>query len=370
MASKPDETAHAAISLTHPRRFVVRMSVFLVIVLGVVAALIEPIMRAFAANPALNGLIAGALLAGIFYSYRQVWSLNRDISWMERFENTGQVPDDGTRPLLLVPMAQMMSGRGRTATLSALSTRSILDSIAARLDEQRDISRYMTGLLIFLGLLGTFWGLLSTITSVGDTINSLSIGSGDAASMFGELKQGLAAPLDGMGTAFSSSLFGLAGSLVLGFLDLQSSGAQARFYNELEEWLSARTRLSSGSAVAEMDVEASPASVPAYITALLEQTADSLDGLQRTLARTEERRVEADRMIARLSEQMLAAGDSQQSSSMDEAAKRHLVSIDAHLARLVDDSAQGRADALADIRADIKLLARTIAQMNISQQDQ
>jgi hypothetical protein len=134
-------------------------------------------------------------------------------------------------------MAAMLGGEpiGRVA-ISAQTMRAFLDSLATRLDEARDISRYLTGLLVFLGLLGTFWGLIETVGSVGTIINGLKVG-GDADTVFDALKEGLAAPLGGMGISFSSSLFGLAGSLILGFLDLQTSQAQNRFYTNLEDWL-------------------------------------------------------------------------------------------------------------------------------------
>ena len=169
--------------------------------------------------------------------------------------------------------------------LPAMSVRYLLDSISARLDESRDISRYQIGLLIFLGLLGTFWGLLETIGSVSEVINGLSVGEGDLVTMFDELKAGLAAPMGGMGTAFGSSLFGLAGSLVLGFLDLQANQAQNSFYNEVEEWLSGLTRLSGARAAVQ---RLGDVSIPAYVQALLEQTAENLEGLQRSVARSEE----------------------------------------------------------------------------------
>ena len=159
--------------------------------------------------------------------------------------------------------------------------RHLLDSISARLDENRDISRYLIGLLIFLGLLGTFWGLTETIGAVGRVITGLSVGEGDLVAVFDELKAGLAAPLGGMGTAFSASLFGLAGSLILGFLDLQATQAQNSFYNELEEWLSGLTRLTSADARPRRQRR----SIPAYVQGMLEQTAENLDNLQRTVAR-------------------------------------------------------------------------------------
>ncbi|MEL0144704.1 MAG: flagellar motor protein MotA, partial [Alphaproteobacteria bacterium] len=170
--------------------------------------------------------------------------------------------------------------RKDSLSLSTLSMRSLLDGIASRLDESRDLSRYTIGLLIFLGLLGTFWGLLQTVSSVANVIAGLQVGGGDAVTIFNDLKTGLEAPLSGMGTAFSSSLFGLAGSLLLGFLELQAGAAQNRFYNDLEDWLSTATRVSGGGA---LSVGEGDQSVPAYIQALLETTADSLDNLQRTV---------------------------------------------------------------------------------------
>jgi hypothetical protein len=189
------------------------------------------------ANPGLNSVIIFVLLIGIALCLRQVIRLYPEIAWVNNF----RLADPGLAverpPVLLAPMAAILGSRIGRMAVSTQLMRSILDSIATRLDEARDISRYMTGLLVFLGLLGTFWGLIETVSSVGGVIQGLKAG-GDAASMFDSLREGLAAPLSGMGISFSSSLFGLAGSLVLGFLDLQSSQAQNRFYTELEDWLS------------------------------------------------------------------------------------------------------------------------------------
>ncbi len=231
------------VQLSRPHRFVWNMLFFLALVGLIGAILYEPIFRAFQANTALNGLIVFVLLIGIAYSFRQVLRLFPEIRWVNAF----RIADPGLKteklPVLLAPMATMLRDRTGHVSLSTLSMRSILDSIGSRLDEARDISRYLVGLLIFLGLLGTFWGLLETINSVGTTVGALSTDGADALVVFEELKAGLEAPLKGMGTAFSSSLFGLAGSLVLGFLDLQASQAQNRFYNELEDWLSGITEL-------------------------------------------------------------------------------------------------------------------------------
>ena len=178
----------------------------------------------------------------------------------------------------------MLGERQDQLRLSPTATRAVLDGIATRLDERRELTRYLIGLLIFLGLLGTFWGLLETIGAVADAIAGLQVASGDAIQMFGKLKQSIEGPLKGMSTAFGASLFGLSGSLVLGFLELQASQAQGRFHIELEEWLAGATRLSSG---VQADGEQG---VSAYVEALLERTADGLDDLTRTLRRAEEGR--------------------------------------------------------------------------------
>ncbi|MBN9249591.1 MAG: MotA/TolQ/ExbB proton channel family protein, partial [Mesorhizobium sp.] len=219
---------------------------FLAIVGFIAIILTRQIQAAFVTNPGLNGLILGVLIVGILLAFAQVGRLFREVRWVNSF----RAGSETTEPVLLAPMKAML-GRSASMAFSTSSMRTMLDSIATRLDESRDTSRYLVGLLIFLGLLGTFWGLLHTIGSISDTIQSLDPGTGDSASVLEALKQGLAAPLSGMGTAFSSSLFGLSGSLVLGFLDLQSGRAQNRFYTELENWLSSVTDLSSDIAVPE-----------------------------------------------------------------------------------------------------------------------
>jgi hypothetical protein len=225
------------LKLSSPRIFLLRMLVF-VVLCGLVAVLLQKqIAVAFMANPALNSLIIAVLIIGIVLTLRQVLRLYPEIAWVNDFRLADPGHAVKRPPVLLAPMAAILGSRMGRMAISAQMLRGILDSIATRLDEARDISRYMTGLLVFLGLLGTFWGLIATVSSVGGVIQGLKAG-GDAASMFDSLREGLAAPLAGMGISFSSSLFGLAGSLVLGFLDLQSSQAQNRFYTELEDWLS------------------------------------------------------------------------------------------------------------------------------------
>ena len=226
--------------LSNPQVFLYSMLIFLALSGFVAAVLYRQISAAFQSNPGLNGLILGVLVVGILLALAQVVRLFREVRWVNSF----LAGTEATEPVLLAPMKALLS-RSSTMALSTNSMRSILDSIATRLDESRDISRYLIGLLVFLGLLGTFWGLLQTIGSIGDTIQSLDPASGDANDILDSLKAGLSAPLGGMGTAFSSSLFGLSGSLVLGFLDLQAGRAQNRFYTELENWLSTVTDLSS-----------------------------------------------------------------------------------------------------------------------------
>lgn len=227
--------------LSSPHIYLVRMVIFLVITLFIGLILYRPIVTAFMSNPGLNGLIVCVGLIGVALSFRQVIRLYPEINWVHRYrEGRGE---ERRQPVLLGPMASLLGGRAEETFLSAPTMRSILDTIGTRLDEARDIGRYLTGLLVFLGLLGTFWGLLQTVSSVGATIQNLDVGAGDAAVVFEDLKAGLQAPLSGMGTAFSSSLFGLTGSLILGFLDLQAGQAQNRFYTGLEDWLSTLTEI-------------------------------------------------------------------------------------------------------------------------------
>ncbi|MBV9427258.1 MAG: flagellar motor protein MotA [Bradyrhizobiaceae bacterium] len=227
--------------LSSPRIFLFRMLVFLVLCALLVVVLYKQIWAAFLANPGLNSVIILVALVGILLSFRQVIRLFPEVNWVNGF----RIADPGLAvarpPVLLAPMATILGDRVGRMAISAQIMRSLLDSIATRLDEARDLSRYMTSLLIFLGLLGTFWGLIETVGSVGKVIDGLKVG-GDAGAIFDSLREGLAAPLGGMGISFSSSLFGLAGSLILGFLDLQMSQAQNRFYIDLEDWLSSTVR--------------------------------------------------------------------------------------------------------------------------------
>ncbi len=370
------------------RPYLVRMILFLAAVAVSVAILYDQLSDAFLANPTLNGLILGVLLLGVVYIFRQILLLIAEENWIEHYRSGRPGISAQSEPRLLAPMAAMLGARQGRLSLSAIGLRSLLDGIAARLDESRDISRYMIGLLIFLGLLGTFWGLLQTISSVAGVIGGLSIGEGgDMSAVFANLKEGLKAPLSGMGTAFSSSLLGLAGSLVLGFLELQAGQAQNRFYNELEEWLAGQTRLSGGLGIGDGEQ-----SVPAYVQALLEQTADSLENLQRTLERGEESRISSNGSVVQLAEQMRTLTDQMRTeqalmvklaenqmeikpllakiaegpavghaAALDDGSRAALRSIDAQLARLIEQLATGRNEMTGEIRSELRVLSRTLA---------
>ncbi len=223
--------------LSTPRIYLLRMVVFLLLAGLIGFVLYQQVFRAFMANPALNGMIGLVLLFGILYALRQVVRIFGEAKWVNGLRRSADGFVTGDPPVLLAPVATLLGEKAGRQAISTNTLRSVLDSVGARLDEARDVSRYLTGLLVFLGLLGTFWGLIETVSAVGDVIQKLPV-DGQTQALFGELKTGLAAPLAGMGISFSSSLFGLAGSLILGFLDLQTSQAQSRFFYELEDWLS------------------------------------------------------------------------------------------------------------------------------------
>ena len=291
--------------MTRPYRILMWMVVFVLGATMAITFVYDPVIFAFKSNPWFNALIFFVLIIGIAYNFRQVFNLYKEIDWIEGFRNTKSFNTPEKITPMLAPMARMLSKKqSDRLTLSTMSMRSLLDSISSRLEESRDISRYLIGLLIFLGLLGTFWGLLVTVSSVSDVIKAMSAGSEDSLLLFENLKLGLQQPLSGMGIAFSSSLFGLAGSLVLGFLDLQAGHAQRRFFNELEEWLSDVTHLSSGALPGDGE---SP--VPVYVQALLEQTADGINSLQRTLSAQAGERSRLDSNLLTLTHQLAELGE-------------------------------------------------------------
>jgi hypothetical protein len=373
--------------MTKPSAYLIRMIVFLIAV-GIVAGLLSPVLiTAFNNNPVLNSLILLILLLGILWNLNQVLRLRPEVTWLETYQTSRSRLAALPSPKLLAPMASMLAMRegqhrsdNRHITLSASAMRSLLDGLSSRLDESRELSRYMTGLLIFLGLLGTFWGLLQTIGSVSEVIRDMTLGSGDMNLMFDQLKSGLVKPLAGMGTAFSASMYGLAGALVLGFLDLTAGQAMNRFFNELEEWLAGLTRLSSG-ALAEGE-----GSMPVYVQALLEQAAENMEGLQQVMLRDEENRIQISQAIVALSERLGTLADTMRANQQlmlrvaetqtamrpalqrlgeaqggDDVSRNHLRNIEAGLQRLLAESEQGRARSTAELRNDLRLLTRTVA---------
>src|ERR1700730_11954802 len=373
--------------LTRPFSYLIRMAVFVAIVAAFAALLSGPLYRYFMGNWVVNGVIVVILLSGIVYIFRQVARLGPEVAWLEGYRRNHASLSAQKMPRLLAPMATMLGDRrGGRVSLSAMSMRTLLDGIGTRLDEARETSRYLIGVLVFLGLLGTFYGLLETVQSVGNVIGTLSADAVDPGRAFNDLKSGLQSPLGGMATAFSASLFGLAGSLVLGFLDLQAGLAQNNLYRELEEYLSGYTRLSGGGPASD----AGDGSVPAFIQALLEQTADSLDNLQRILGRGEESRISANANLLQLTERMSTLTDQMRTEQSlllrlaesqvelkpvlqrladvtasgplgHDETRGHLRNIEIYLARLAEDVSQGRGEATQDIRSEIRLLARTIA---------
>ncbi|MFC5489089.1 flagellar motor protein MotA [Dokdonella soli] len=341
--------------MSNPQRVLPWMLAFLIAV-GALGLLLAPrLVAIFSANPFFNGVILAVLAAGIVVNLRQVFVLSREVAWIDAFRrsNPEQKPPGKTR--LLAPMARMLDGRERgRAALSAPSMRTILDSVQLRLEESRDLSRYLIGLAIFLGLLGTFWGLLVTIRSVSDIIGTLNVGN-DAVTMFGTLKENLKEPLGGMSTSFSTSLFGLASSLVIGFLDLQAGHAQNRFHNELEEWLSGMTRLSSGSAL-EGD-----ASVPAYVQALLEQTADGLDRMQRAIVENERERHGTHQQLGELGAQLSRLADLLGRDVRERQAAAEVQDELKSVLRQLANQGQPATQLSEDLRGELRLLSRTIA---------
>ncbi|MDB5395791.1 MAG: conserved rane protein of unknown function [Rhodospirillales bacterium] len=365
-------------------RYLASMTIFLLAVAGVAAWLIVRLESAFLANPLLNAVLIAVWLIGIIYIFVQTLRLSPEIRWVREVQRSRQAVIELDPPPLMGSLARLMEGRKTPLMLTPTALRAVLDGIAVRLDESREIARYFIGLMIFLGLLGTFWGLLQTVGSVGAVVNGLSV-TADPTELFTTLKAGLQGPLVGMGTAFGSSLLGLAGSLVLGFLDLQMGQAQNRFFVDLENWLfaSAGDRGTSD--------ESSP--LP-EIQALVEKTAGNIDQFRQIMAETEYGRQEitlalqalADRIeglvVAQQDAQRIAHAMLTQRVETDatlvgllnkvdqaldagelgggEAVRAHLKAIEAGINRVAEEQSQSRVEALEEARNEIKRLARTI----------
>ena len=336
--------------MTNPHRYLIRMLVFLLMVGAIAGLLYAPLFRAFMGNPALNGVILGALLLGIIYSFRQILRLDPERRWLMNVQKSGKLDSRQVKPVLLATVYAMLADQRQESQLSALSLRSVLDGLAARLDEGREISRYMIGLLVFLGLLGTFWGLLQTIGAVGAVVGSIDTASTDFEAMMQQLKGGLDAPLSGMSTAFSSSLFGLAGSLILGFLDLQLGQAMGRFFNELEDWLSAFARFNDRPDTTDMNTGA-------LATGMSEEAARALIHLGNAIAAGEDNR---NRVLEQLGNVNMTLAALNEALTDDRRLREQLAQLNAGIAQLSADLADDRGKANAAVSAELRTLSNAV----------
>ncbi|MGD9918135.1 MAG: biopolymer transporter ExbB [Paenirhodobacter sp.] len=373
----------------------VRQVTLMLIVLALVAvggwfayARVFPI---FLANPWLNGLIGTVFVLGVLACFWQVVQLVKAVSWIESFAADRPGRPAYTPPTMLAPLAALLGSRGASRTIATSASRSILESVGTRIDEARDITRYLTNLLIFLGLLGTFYGLATTVPGVVDTIRALAPqGNEGATVVFDRLMTGLESQLGGMGTAFSSSLLGLAGSLVVGLLELFVTHGQNRFYGELEEWISSITRLSFAAAEGEGETSA--------VAEILDHMAEQMDSLQTLFVRSENARGQTEIRLANLTEafgalaqglnrdletraaqvQMLghmAEGQDRlitaleglseraaaaQDADVEAEMRMRLRSIDVQLLRLLEEMSAGRQESMAELRNDFAALTRAI----------
>src|SRR5262245_11607130 len=361
--------------MSNPLPYLVRMLLFLAVVAGIGWVLHEDLLRVFNNTPILNTVIVGVLVLGVFFVFRQVLILWPEVKWLRRYihREEGAPPPHAEQVNLLAPLATML-GEQERIRLSPTATRAVLDGIATRLDARRELARYSLGLLIFLGLPGTFAGLLQTIGAVADAINSLQVTTGDPGQMFAKLKGSIEGPLVGMATAFGASLFGLSGSLVLGFLELQASQAQGRFHIELEEWLARATSLSSAG------LPGGPQGIPAYVEALLERNTEGVDSLIRGLQRIEDSRLATAAYNATLIERLAALTETTRaqqnllarftelsielrgaitrlsdrataSEAEREALLGHQSAIEDHLGRLLEETVRNRAALADDLRS-------------------
>lgn len=335
---------------TDPKRYLFRMLIFLAVVSSIASLLYVPLQNAFMGNAALNGVILATLSLGVLYIIRQTLRLTPERKWLLSIQKTGSLDTPENRPVLLATVYAMLADSRHDAQLSALSLRSVLDGVAARLDEGREISRYMIGLLVFLGLLGTFWGLLKTIGAVSLVINSLDANSTNFEAMMSQLRTGLDAPLSGMATAFSSSLFGLAGSLILGFLDLQLGQAMGRFFNELEDWLSAFARFN--------DSNTATGTHSALANGMSEEAARALLSLSQSIAAGEANRAKIVEQISNLNSTMAALNEA---TADDRRIREQLAELNANLTHLSDDMRTDRKHQTEILTSELRGLSQSLA---------
>lgn len=373
-----------AVQFTQPWRQIIMMLVALGFVAAGVVLALPRVGPVFLANPYLNGFIFAVFVIGVVSCFWQVWQLIKSVSWIEGFAGERLGADVVKAPGLLAPLAALMRSRGARIQLTSSSSRSILDSVSQRIDEDREITRYIVNTLIFLGLLGTFYGLATTVPALVDTIRSLTAEEGETgAQVFARLQSGLESQLGGMGVAFASSLLGLAGSLVVGLLELFASHGQNRFYRELEEWLSSITRvgLAAGD---EADGETTA------MAGVVDHMVDQMERMQDMFAASEASRTEANTRLGALAEvveilaqntagadasaQLTRVADAQEGliaalkdtgmEGIDAESRMRLRSIDVGLLRILEEMAAGRQEVIQDVRADLAALTKVVRQGN------
>ncbi|MCE8510202.1 biopolymer transporter ExbB [Ruegeria pomeroyi] len=378
--AQPDREARPQFS--HPTRQILMM----LIVIGLsgfgVFVAMPRVLPVFQANPYLNGFILLVFLIGVLACFWQVVQLIGSVRWIEEFA-AGHEREDTRPPSMLAPLASLLRSRVARMQISSSSTRSILDSVAERIEEEREITRYITNVLIYLGLLGTFFGLATTIPAVVDTIRSLNPQEGEEGlAVFNRLMTGLEAQLGGMGTAFGSSLLGLAGSLVVGLLELFTGHGQNRFYRELEEWLSTITRVGFSSGE---EGHSESGAIAGVLDAMVEQ----MDALHAMFATSEEGRAEVNGKLGALvdtiaemnqrqaeTEDVTAALDRVAAGQealldflreqgahdgLDAESRMRLRSIDVQMLRILEEISAGRQESMAELRKDIELLAKALS---------
>lgn len=362
----------------------VRQILLMLIVVGLVGfgafLVMGQLLPILTSNLWLNGLIVSVFAVGVISCFVQVGQLVFSTRWIENFAQNG-AHSEKKAPLLLAPLANLLGSRSSSMQLSASSTRSILDSVGTRIEEAREITRYIVSLLIFLGLLGTFYGLATTVPALVETIRSLAPQDGESGfEVFNRLMGGLESQLEGMGIAFSSSLLGLAGSLVVGLLELFAGHGQNRFYRELEEWLSSNTRISFAGSDSEGDTS--------VVAAVLDHMVEQMEQMKVLFAQAEVGRTQVDGKLAQLADSMerltqrmeasatsndalsrVADGQAklitvlekmEHASESDAEARMRLRSLDVQLLRLSEEIAAGRQESIVAIRSDITSLANSI----------
>lgn len=337
--------------MTNPHSYLARMITVLLIIAVIVGLLYEPILFAFMGNPLLNGVIIGMAFVGIGYIMRQVLRLAPEVRWLLAIQRAKNLDQAGRKPIILATVNVMLAESRDERQLSAISMRAVLDGVAARLDEGREISRYMIGLLIFLGLLGTFWGLLETIGAVGNVVEGLDLNSGGFEQMMTQLRTGLDAPLAGMATAFSSSLFGLTGSLILGFLDLQLGQAMGRFFNEVEDWLSAFARYNDAS-----DGPAATSS-SGLASGLSEEGARAMISLAAAIDKSEAERTHSREQLAQLNVTLTTLAEQM---ADDKRIREQLAVLNSQIDQLTKQLQENAWDQNAVFSAEIRALSKAV----------